>query len=43
MQGAENPTPPLDDDCSYLEDGHIRRGQNVFDPEKRENTVALIS
>lgn len=36
LQGAENPKPPFDDNCSYLEDGHIRRGQNVFDPEKRE-------
>lgn len=43
MQGAENPKPPSDDDCSYLEDGHFRGGQNVFDPGKRENTVALIS
>lgn len=43
LQGAENPKPPFDDDCSYLQDEHIRREQNVFDPEKRENTVALVS
>ena len=43
LQAAENRKPPFGDDCSYLQDGHIRRGQNVFDREKRENTVALIS
>lgn len=37
------PNQPFDDDCSYLQDEHIRREQNVFDPEKRENTVALVS
>ncbi|KAF4791320.1 hypothetical protein TURU_132317 [Turdus rufiventris] len=43
LQGAEKPKPLFDDDCNYLEDGHIRRGQNVFDAEKRENIVALMS
>lgn len=43
LQGAEKPKPPFDDDCNYLEDEHIKRGQNVFDAEKWENAVGLIS
>lgn len=41
VEGAQKATPPFDN-CSYLEDRHIGKEQNVSDPEKKENTVALF-